>query len=77
MGLTFGGYGIKELRVDFAQREIDNTFSGEYTVRSENLYWQISDDLALRGGTQNAVRTPGLDDLQSVFGPQAVTYPAS
>jgi iron complex outermembrane receptor protein len=60
MGLTFGGYGIKELRVDFAQREIDNTFSGEYTVRSENLYWQISDDLALRGGTQNAVRTPGL-----------------
>ena len=71
MGLTFGGYGIKELRVDFAQREIDNTFSGEYTVRSENLYWQISDDLALRGGTQNAVRTPGLDD---VFGPQAVTY---
>ena len=71
MGLTFGGYGIKELRVDFAKREIDNTFSGEYTVQSENLYWQISDDLALRGGTQNAVRTP---DLQSVFGPQAVTF---
>ena len=71
MGLTFGGYGIQELRIDFARREIDNTFSGEYTVEAENIYWQISDDLALRGGTQNAVRTP---DLQSVFGPQATTY---
>ena len=37
MGLTLGGYGIKELRVDFSRREIDNTFSGEYTVESENL----------------------------------------
>ena len=71
MGLTFGGYGIQELRVDFQEEKFDNTFSGEYTVESENIYWQISDDLALRGGTQNAVRTP---DLQSVFGPQATTY---
>ena len=71
MGLTLGGYGIQELRVDYSRREIDNTFSGEYTVEAENLYWQISDDLALRGGTQNAVRTP---DLQSVFGPQSTTY---
>ena len=44
MGLTFGGYGIQELRIDFARREIDNTFSGEYTVEAENIYWQISDD---------------------------------
>ena len=71
MGLTFKGYGIQELRLDLSRREIDNTFSGEYTVQAENIYWQISDDLALRGGTQNAVRTPGLDD---VFGPQATTY---
>jgi outer membrane receptor protein involved in Fe transport len=71
MGLTFNGYGIQELRLDVSRREIDNTFSGEYTVQAENVYWQISDDLALRGGTQNAVRTPGLDD---VFGPQATTY---
>jgi iron complex outermembrane receptor protein len=59
MGLTFNGYGIQELRLDVSRREIDNTFSGEYTVQAENIYWQISDDLALRGGTQNAVRTPG------------------
>ena len=71
MGLTFGGYGIQELRVDYSRREIENSFSGEYTVESENLYWQISDDLALRGGSQNAVRTP---DLGDVFGPQATTY---
>ena len=31
----------------------------------------MSDDIAVRGGTQNAVRTP---DLESVFGPLSTAY---
>jgi outer membrane receptor protein involved in Fe transport len=71
MGLTKNGYGIKELRIDASRREIDNSFSGEYTVDAANVYWQVSDDIAVRGGTQNAVRTP---DLESVFGPLSTAY---
>ena len=71
MGLNFKGYGIVNLRLDASQRNIDNSFSGEYTVDAANIYWQVSDDIAIRGGTQNAVRTP---DLESVFGPLSTTY---
>ena len=67
MGLSYMGWGIQDLRVDASYREIENSFSGDYSVDSANLYWQISDSLSLRGGTQTAVRTP---DLTDVFQPQ-------
>ena len=65
------GWGIQDLRVDAAFREIENSFSGEYSVESANLYWQVSDSLSIRGGTQTAVRTP---DLTDVFGPQSPSF---
>ena len=71
MGLTFKGWGIKELRLDASYREIDNSFSGVYSVDAANIYMQISESVALRGGTQSAVRTPSLLD---VFEPSRVSY---
>jgi outer membrane cobalamin receptor len=71
MGLTYMGWGIQDLRVDAAYRNIENSFSGDYSVESANLYWQVSDSLSIRGGTQTAVRTP---DLTDVFGPQSPAY---
>ena len=71
MGLTFKGWGIKELRLDASYREIDNSFSGTYSVDAANIYMQISEGVALRGGTQSAVRTP---DLVDVFEPQRTSY---
>ena len=71
MGLSYMGWGIQDLRVDAAYRNIENSFSGEYSVESANLYWQVSDSLSIRGGTQTAVRTP---DLTDVFGPQSPSF---
>jgi len=71
MGLTYKGWGILELRVDASQRDIDNSITGEYSVEATNLYWQVSDSFAIRGGTQTAVRTP---DLYSIYSPASVTY---
>ena len=63
MGLTFKGWGIKELRLDASYREIDNSFSGVYSVDAANIYMQISESVALRGGTQSAVIPPSLKKL--------------
>jgi len=74
MGLTYMGWGVKELRIDASTRDIDNSITGEYSVNATNVYWQASDSLAFRGGTQTAVRTP---DLYSIFGPQSTSYSAA
>ena len=71
MGLTYMGWGIQDLRVDASYREIENSFSGDYSVDAANIYWQISDTLSFRGGTQTAVRTP---DLTDVFGPEGPSF---
>ena len=71
MGLTYMGWGIQDLRIDGSYREIENSFSGEYSVDAANLYWQVSDSLSIRGGTQTAVRTP---DLTNVFSPISSTF---
>ena len=42
MGLTYMGWGIQDLRVDASYREIENSFSGDYSVDAANIYWQIS-----------------------------------
>jgi hypothetical protein len=73
-GLTYNGWGILELRVDASQREIDNSITGEYSVEATNLYWQVSDSFAVRGGTQTAVRTP---DLYDIFASAATTFSAA
>lgn len=71
MGLTYMGWGIQDLRIDASYREIENSFSGDYSVDSANVYWQVSDTLSFRGGTQTAVRTP---DLTDVFSPESTTF---
>jgi len=69
MGLSYMGWGIQDLRVDASYREIENSFSGDYSVDAANVYWQISDSLSFRGGTQTAVRTPDLTDVFQPAGP--------
>lgn len=60
MGLTWNGWGIQDLRIDYSYRDIDHSGAGTYDVDALNMYWQVSGDLAIRAGSQTAVRSPDL-----------------
>ena len=60
MGFAFNGWGILDLRVDYSYRDIDHSSAGSYDVDALNIFWQISDELAFRAGSQTAVRSPDL-----------------
>ena len=71
MGISWNGWGVLDLRADYSFRDIDHSTAGTYDVDAFNIYWQVSDELAIRAGKQTAVRSPdlsiALQPLQTSF----------